>query len=416
MLTFAHKISIDMIRIPLLKDRHNHLFSYGSLAKATDLFKVRTEDEAIKMLSSLPHDRINVAMGWFDSYFTFSKENLDKLPPIIICNNSLHNYIFNTEAGKTVEEKYNEWFVNCHNQEWIERNTMQVLTFIAGIFGFNREIFDYNIQKNLSLGVCFAADMYVCNNEIFEFLATNDCSELTEVWTSPQNYPLLPECYKKVCRGVKLFADGACGASTAAISEYRNGGNPFITYTDSELIELLEQIFGYSTAMAIHCIGENAIEQVLRCLENVMRHSPDRFIRLEHTQFITEKQAMKARDLNLTLSMQPNFNMDSIDYADRLTKAYCERNDPFRMLIDKAGFKPGENLVLGSDGMPTGVFGSLQASLFPPVPGQRLSLDEYVAGYCTDNFDKGYIEVEIDQNNRKVDATVKINEAAKSTK
>jgi len=50
------------------------------------------------------------------------------------------------------------------------------------------------------------------------------------------------------------------------------------------------------------------------------------------------------------------------------------------------------------------------------VPGQRLSLDEYVAGYCTDNFDKGYIEVEIDQNNRKVDATVKINDAAKSTK
>ena len=72
MLTFAHKISIDMIRIPLLKDRHNHLFSYGSLAKATDLFKVRTEEDAIEILLQLPHDRINVAMGWFDSYFTFS--------------------------------------------------------------------------------------------------------------------------------------------------------------------------------------------------------------------------------------------------------------------------------------------------------------------------------------------------------
>ena len=53
MLTFAHKISFDMIRIPLLKDRHNHLFSYGSLAKATDLFKVRTEDEAIKSDNNL---------------------------------------------------------------------------------------------------------------------------------------------------------------------------------------------------------------------------------------------------------------------------------------------------------------------------------------------------------------------------
>ena len=399
-----------MIRIPLLKDRHNHLFSYGSLATATDLFKVRTEDEAIKQLSKLPHDRINVAMGWFDSYFTFSKENLEKLPPIIICNNSLHNYIFNSEAGKIVEEQYNEWFVNSSNQTWIERNTMQVLTFIAKIYGFNRETFDRSIRKNLSLGVCFAADMYVCNNDIFEFLATNDCHDVTEVWTSPQNYPLLPERYKNVCRGIKLFADGACGASTAAISEYRNGGNPFMTYTDSELTELLEQIVLMQCAMAIHCIGENAIEQVLKCLETVLRHSPDRFIRLEHTQFITESQAKKARDLNLTLSMQPNFNMDSIDYSDRLTKPYCERNDPFRMLIDKAGFKPGENLVLGSDGMPTGVFGSLPASLFPPAPGQRLSLDEYVAGYCTDNFDKGHIEVEIDNANQKVDIKVVVEE------
>ena len=399
-----------MIRIPLLKDRHNHLFSYGSLATATDLFKVRTEDEAIKQLSKLPHDRINVAMGWFDSYFTFSKENLEKLPPIIICNNSLHNYIFNSEAGKIVEEQYNEWFVNSSNQTWIERNTMQVLTFIAKIYGFNRETFDRSIRKNLSLGVCFAADMYVCNNDIFEFLATNDCHDVTEVWTSPQNYPLLPERYKNVCRGIKLFADGACGASTAAISEYRNGGNPFMTYTDSELTELLEQIVLMQCAMAIHCIGENAIEQVLKCLETVLRHSPDRFIRLEHTRFITESQAKKARDLNLTLSMQPNFNMDSIDYSDRLTKPYCERNDPFRMLIDKAGFKPGENLVLGSDGMPTGVFGSLPASLFPPAPGQRLSLDEYVAGYCTDNFDKGHIEVEIDNANQKVDIKVVVEE------
>ena len=349
-------------------------------------------------------------MGWFDSYFTFSKENLDNLPPIIICNNSLHNYIFNTEAGKVVEEQYNEWFVNSKNQNWIERNTMQVLTFIAKIFGFNHETFERSIRKNLSLGVCFAADMYVCYNDIFEFLATNDCSNVTEVWTSPQNYPLLPERYKNVCRGVKLFADGACGASTAAISEYRNGGNPFMTYTDDELTELLEQIVSYRSAMAIHCIGENAIEQVLKCLDGVLRHSPDMFIRLEHTQFITEKQAKKARDLNLTLSMQPNFNMDSIDYSDRLTKSYCERNDPFRMLIDKAGFKMGENLVLGSDGMPTGVFGSLPASLFPPVPGQRLTLDEYVAGYCVDNFDKGHIEVEIDNANKKVDMKVVVNE------
>lgn len=399
-----------MVRIPLLKDNHNHMFSYGSLNQAVDLFKVRTEDEAVKLLSVLPHDKINVAMGWFDSYFQFSEKTLESLPPIIICNNSLHNYIFNSTAGKTIEEEYNEWFVNCKNQPWIERNTMQVLSFIAKIFGFSREILETNVRKNLSLGVCFAADMYVCNNDIYDFLSANDCSKITEVWTSPKNYPLLSAEHKNVCRGVKLFADGAVGACTAAISEYRNGGMPFLTYTDNELTVLLEEIISYRTAMAIHCIGENAIDQVINCLDGVLRHSPDTYIRLEHTQFITEKQAKKARDLNLVLSMQPNFNMDTVDYADRLTKAYCERNDPFRMVIDKAGFTPGKNLILGSDGMPTGVFGSLAQSLFPPAPGQKLTLDEYVAGYCVDNFDKGYIEAEIDNKHEKVDIKVVLND------
>ncbi|MCF0206252.1 MAG: amidohydrolase family protein [Bacteroidales bacterium] len=391
-----------MERIPLLKDNHNHLFSYGSLNSAVDLFNVRTEDDAVKLLKNLPQDKINVAMGWFDSYFTFSQKTLESLPPVIICNNSLHNYIFNTKAGKTIEEQYNEWFTNCNNQMWIERNTMQVLAFIAKIYGFSREVFEQSIRKNLSLGVCFAADMFVCNEQIFDFLASNDYSNVTEIWTSPQNYPKLSEKHKKICRGVKIFADGACGSSTAAISEYKNSGKPFFTYTDSEFIDLLEEMVQYRTAMSIHCIGDNAIEQVLQCLNNVLRHSPDTFIRLEHTQFITEKQAKMARDLNLTLSMQPNFNMDSIDYADRLTKTYCQNNNPFRMIIDKAGFTPGKDLIFGSDGMPTGIFGALQQSLFPPVAGQKLTLEEFVSGYCASDFKNGYIEFDIDKSKEKV--------------
>lgn len=395
-----------MIRIPLLKDRHNHLFSYGSLRKAKNLFYIHSENEAYKLLFDLPADKINVAIGWFDSYFTFSPETLEALPPLIVCNNSLHNYIFNTTAGQFIEEHYNEWYVNCKNQDWLERNTMQVLSFIAGLSDFNEQVFAEILQHNLQQGVCFASDMYLLKDDIFNFLASADYRNVTEVWTSPDKFPTLsPEC-KKICSGVKLFADGACGASTAAISQYKNNGKPFITYTNNELTDLLERLISYKTGIAIHCIGENAIDQVLACLYQVLKHSPDRFIRLEHVQFITEKQAKLARDLNLTLSMQPNFNMDSVDYADRLTKEYCMLNNPFRMVIDKAGFVPGKNLLLGSDGMPMGIDGALQASLFPPVPSQRLSLDEFVAGYCVDDFAKGYIEVEIDNRNQRVDYKV----------
>ena len=38
--------------------------------------------------------------------------------------------------------------------------------------------------------------------------------------------------------------------------------------------------------------------------------------------------------------MQPNFSEDSRQYADRLPAGFPCLNNPFRMLIDEAGFVP----------------------------------------------------------------------------
>ena len=75
------------------------------------------------------------------------------------------------------------------------------------------------------------------------------------------------------------------------------------------------------------------------------------------------------------------------------------------MLIDEVGFVLGEDLILGSDGMPHGAATALQTSLFPPVPGQRLTLDEFVAGYCLPwgDLSHGSIDVMIDEERRSVE-------------
>ena len=72
------------------------------------------------------------------------------------------------------------------------------------------------------------------------------------------------------------------------------------------------------------------------------------------------------------------------------------------MLIDKAGFVPGEDLILGSDGMPQGAEAALQTALFPPFPQQRLTLDEFTAGYCMRDKSYGQIHLEIDENSVKI--------------
>jgi hypothetical protein len=67
------------------------------------------------------------------------------------------------------------------------------------------------------------------------------------------------------------------------------------------------------------------------------------------------------------------------------------------MLIDKAGFTSGRDLIFGSDGMPHGINYALEMSLFSPFPGQRLSLEEFIAGYCMDTMENGYIDISVDK-------------------
>ena len=120
-------------------------------------------------------------------------------------------------------------------------------------------------------------------------------------------------------------------------------------------------------------------------------------MRLEHVQLISRDQAFRARDMGLVLSMQPNFTSDSTDYADRLPKASLEGNNPFRMLIDQAGFRPGKDLIFGSDGMPHGIANPASLSLFPPYPGQLLSLEELWTGYGPARGVSGSVSLEIDE-------------------
>ena len=104
-------------------------------------------------------------------------------------------------------------------------------------------------------------------------------------------------------------------------------------------------------------------------------------VRLEHAQMITLEQALLAKKLGIILSMQPNFSPDSAAYSDRLPPHYINANNPFRMLIDEAGFVPGKDLLFGSDGMPHGAAYAAECAEKPPVPGQRLTMQELIAGY-----------------------------------
>jgi len=216
-------------------------------------------------------------------------------------------------------------------------------------------------------------------------------------------YTRLNDINKARIKGIKLFTDGANGAYSAALRmPYTNGSHGMLIYTDDALYARIADARTMSTGCAIHAIGDRAIAQILTVYERFVRTSSAfTTLRIEHAQFISREQALRARDLGITLSMQPNFNTDSVDYTDRLPRVYCEHNNPFRMLIDDIGFVPGKDLLFGSDGMPHGVLPALQAVLFPPYEGQRLTPDELCAGYHRASIKREFV-ITIDRSDRTV--------------
>jgi len=323
---------------------------------------------------------------------------------VIICNLSFHGFLSNSKAEDIVEELYgnSEILKNMKDPTWMEHNLPKIMKFLIEIEGLNQKKLDSLYDFFLKKGIWKTEDMLVPTKEALESFKKSGYMERTDFWTDLPTYENMNEEAKREIKGIKIFMDGALGPKTAAIKEcYSKGNNGVLLHSQKSLFKLLHRID--KTIVSIHAIGNRAIETVVNTISNFQEKGIDLpEIRIEHAQFIDKKTAEKAKSLGITLSMQPNFSIDSINYSDRLPEKYLKKNNPFRMLIDEVGFFPGRDLIFGSDGMPHGVEAALESSLFPPYPNQRLTLREFKKGYCVSDIDVGNIEITIHEGKKEV--------------
>jgi predicted amidohydrolase YtcJ len=214
---------------------------------------------------------------------------------------------------------------------------------------------------------------------------------------------------KKQIKGIKVFTDGGFSSRSAALCDgFKDGSKGVLVRSDDELSELILNISETGKPLAIHALGDRATHQVASVLSNAYNKGIGLKVRVEHCQLVSMEDAIRLKECGVVLCMQPNFSNDSVIFADRLSRKYLERINPLRMLIDDVGFVPGRDLIFGSDGMPHGIKAALEQSLFPPLASQKLKLEEFVAGYCMPDKKNGCIEVEIDEQNKKIDFSVVI--------
>ncbi len=410
----------DHIRIPLLRDRHTHPLLYAALHEGINLNEAVGSDprlqpnelreEAIRRIRAHAQGGTPgwaLVQGWNSGRYLLAKKDFDDLPPLVILNLSLHGLIVNDAGRQLLNRSDPEVAANLDDQDWIERNLHRVLNIFAKEGASTERLqrfFRWLLEEH---GVIYAEEMLLVDETEISLFEKAGLSKRTRFWAAPEQFDRLPSALQERVHGIKLFADGALGTRTAAIHKcYRDArGSGMLIYERDELENLIERYLGFGKPIVVHAIGDRAVDQIIAVWETVGPTGGSK-LRIDHAQLITQSAAGRAKELGIQLCMQPNFSDDSIHYADRLPAHYAERNNPLRMLIDEAGYVPGEDLFFGSDGMPHGFREALQQSLFPRYPGQRLTSEEFVAGYCEADRAAGYIDVAIDADNANVTGRV----------
>jgi predicted amidohydrolase YtcJ len=118
--------------------------------------------------------------------------------------------------------------------------------------------------------------------------------------------------------GGDLWLDGSLGARTAAVSEPYDdaGGTGVLNYADDELSEFFHNAHLAGLQVAVHAIGDAAIEQAVRVWERVYRildtrqrrHFRARRHRIEHFEMPSSNQIERSAALGLAISVQPAFD------------------------------------------------------------------------------------------------------------
>jgi predicted amidohydrolase YtcJ len=350
-----------------------------------------------------------IATGWNSGRFALDKADFDGLPPVVILSLSIHGLIVNDNGRLLLREHDETVAAHLDDQDWIERNLRRVLNVFARA-GASAQRLRTFFDRLRAIGVHSAEEMLLVGEDEIQLFDDAGLADRTQFWAAPETFESVSPANRGRIHGIKLFTDGAIGVTTAALHEkYRTADHTgLLLYSDDELEALIARYSG-ERPMAIHAIGDAAIDQVVSAAERAARRVRSRqVIRIEHAQFISESTAERAKALGLHLSMQPNFSEDSVAYADRLPAGYPPRNNPFRMLIDRIGFVPGVDLYFGSDGMPHGAPEALRQSLFPDggYEGQVLTLEEFIAGYCMPGVTHGSIDVEVDPARRLVETSI----------
>lgn len=202
---------------------------------------------------------------------------------------------------------------------------------------------------------------------------------------------------------VKILADGSLGGHTAALKEpYADKPETcgMMLYKKEDLSRLISKAHKADLQVAIHAIGDHAVDVVLKAFEKALKEHPkkDHRHRVEHCSVLNPKLIKRMKRLKLVASIQPHFVVSDFWAVDRVGKIRGRWVYPFKTLVSE-----GLIVASGSD-CPvepiSPVLGIWAAVARKSFPEESLTVEEALKTYTINaayaSFDekkRGTIEV-----------------------
>jgi len=403
----------ECVAIPGLMDSHIHLVQTGLSCLNVDLTVAKDKDDALSLLAEETKGKpeIVVGFGFDESRWPVPQlptlKDLDKVSmhiPVFISRRDSHLFVTNTP---TIQK-----FANAlQGEELNEENTH--LGIFRGELGYKllREVFLLMSEERKTEGVKEA-----CRRALRRGITALHAMEGGKLFGEGDArlvqklipalsldiivYPQIMGCDVVQEMGLPriggcLLVDGSIGARTAALQEpysdqAENSG--VLYFSDQELSAFTKQANRRGLQIALHAIGDRAIEQTLRAYKNTLEDHPrqDHRLRIEHFELGTDEQIERCAEMGIVLGMQPTFERlwggKNGMYAERLGERLTNRI--------KTIMRAGIVVSGGSDSQitPNDSLLGMASAMSHPNPEERLSFVEALQLYTQNCAYAGFQE------------------------
>ncbi|MGD8506725.1 MAG: amidohydrolase [Candidatus Bathyarchaeota archaeon] len=183
---------------------------------------------------------------------------------------------------------------------------------------------------------------------------------------------------------IKILADGSLGARTAALKQPYNdkpSTKGMMLYSQKSLNEMALKAHRIGFQLAIHCIGDQAVDMTLKALEKALKETPreNHRHRLEHVSVLNESLIQRMKRLGIVASVQPHFVVSDFWVVKRVGKARARWVYPFKTLIENG------ILVVGGSDCPVepispilGIYAAVNRKAFQQ---ERITVEEAIRIY-----------------------------------